>query len=139
MPPRVRSCVVTLRCCVYAHLFTGLVLALKFDYSVDLGKESIIASLAHIHARMDPGPALANDDRSRVYQLAIVPFHAEVLWIAVSTISGTADAFFMSHFLSSESFHHEDAEESRASDFVSSFFSDKLVFYAMISFTLIAV
>ena len=88
----------SLRRRVYAHLFTGFVLALKLHHSVDLGEEGIIASLADIHTRMDFGPALADNDRSCVYQLSIVPFHAEVLRIAISTVSGTSNAFFMSHF-----------------------------------------
>ena len=82
---------------VHAHLLAKFVLALKLDHAIDLGKERIIASLAHVHSGMDLGPALTNDDRAGEDLLACVTLHAQVLRIAVPSIPGTADTFFMSH------------------------------------------
>ncbi len=77
----------TLRCRVYAHLFTGLVLALKLHHAVDLGKERIITSLAHVLSGMYFRAPLTDNDRPCVHLLAVVPLHTEVLGIAVSSIS----------------------------------------------------
>ncbi len=60
-------------CRVHAHLFAGLVIALELHHAVDLGKERIVAALAHVLTRVDLGPALTHDDRSRVHLLAVIP------------------------------------------------------------------
>ena len=82
---------------VNAHLLAHLVLALELDHAVDLGKERIIASLAHVHSGMDLGPALTNDDRAGEDLLACISLHTQVLPIAGPSITGTANTFFMSH------------------------------------------
>src|SRR5512147_768683 len=97
----IRSHFEMLRCRVHAHLFAGLVLALELHHAGDLGKKRVVAPFADVHAGMDPRPVLTHDDRARIHLLAVEPLHAEVLRVAVSAVSRTADAFFMSHFNSS--------------------------------------
>ncbi len=75
------------RWCVDTHLLAGLVVALEFHYAVDFGKERIVAALSHIRAGMELRPALPDNDRSRVDRLAVIPFHTEVLGLAVSSVS----------------------------------------------------
>ena len=76
----------SLRRRVYAHLFTGFVLALKLHHSVDLGEEGIIASLADIHTRMDFGPALADNDGTGRDPLAAIGLHSQALCVTITTV-----------------------------------------------------
>jgi len=76
-----------LRHSVYAHLFAGLVVAFELNHAGDLREKRIIATLAHISARMDPSPALTHDNRTRINRLSIIPLDAEELGTAVSSIS----------------------------------------------------
>src|SRR5512143_3546048 len=112
MPPWVSaSSRETLRCSVYTHLLAGLVLALELHHAGNLGEKRVVTSLADVHARMNPRPMLTHDDRTRIHLLAVKPLHTEVLRVAVSAVSRTADAFFMSHCSNPpKCFNHEDTK-----------------------------
>ena len=72
---------------VNAHLLAGPVVALEFHYTCNLGKKRVITALAHVIAGMELCPALSYDDRTGVHKLAIETLYAEVLRIAISSIS----------------------------------------------------
>jgi hypothetical protein len=76
-----------LRHSVHAHLLAGLVVPLKLYHPVDLCKKRIITPFAHVHARVEPGPALTHNNGPCMHCFAIVPLYAEELRIAVSSIS----------------------------------------------------
>ena len=75
-----------LRFRVHAHLLSGLILALELDHAADLREERIVAPLADVHARVDLGPALTNDDRAGKHFLTTVPLHTQILRIAVPAV-----------------------------------------------------
>jgi hypothetical protein len=71
---------------------------LKFDDSVDLRKQRIVRTPAHVYAGMNPRTSLPDNNRSGAYHLAGKPFHSQALAVAVATVLGTSYTFFMSHF-----------------------------------------
>jgi len=72
---------------VDAHLLAGLVEALELHKTPDLGKKRVITALTHVITGMELGPALPYDDRTGVHKLAVKTLYAEVLWVAVPSIS----------------------------------------------------
>jgi hypothetical protein len=76
------------RCrCVDAYLLAGLVVALELHHAVHLGKERIVAAFSNVRSGMELRAALTNDDRPCMDRLAVIPFYAKVLRVAVSTVS----------------------------------------------------
>ncbi len=86
---------------VHAHLLARLVFALVLHHAVDPGEERIVAPLAHVRARVELGPALPNENRTRMHLLAVKPFDPEILGLAVSSVSRASDSFFMSNLKTS--------------------------------------
>ena len=75
-----------LRFRVHAHLLAGLILALELDHTADLGEERIVAPLTNVQARVDLGPALADDNRAGEHFFTAIPLHAQILRIAVPAV-----------------------------------------------------
>jgi hypothetical protein len=82
---------------IYAYFFPFPVQTLERDDPVDLGKEGEIFSLAHVAARVNPGPVLPHQNRSGMDKLPAVTFDSEPLAGAVPAISGASLSFFMRH------------------------------------------
>jgi hypothetical protein len=57
------------------------------------GEERIVASLANIVTRMNPGSALANDNRSGVDDLAVENLRAESLGGGIAAVLGRPTGF----------------------------------------------
>ena len=72
---------------VDAHPFSISPLPFELDDPVDFGEESIVASLPHIEAGVNPRPALPDQNASWFYQLSCKAFHAQSLSVAVPAVS----------------------------------------------------
>ena len=71
---------------------------LEFHDAINLGVDGVILAYANVIADPELRTSLANNDCAREHILSIAALHAQPLGIAVTTVSGTPDAFFMSHF-----------------------------------------
>jgi len=65
----------------------------KLHNTGDLGKERVVLAAADVIARLDPGAALADQDRPAGDQLSAEPLDAEALRLRVAPVSGTAQTF----------------------------------------------
>src|SRR6266849_4347409 len=63
----------------------------------DEGEKRVVAAQTDPGARVDPGPALADEDCARVHSLARVDFHAQHLRLGVAPVAGRAATFLVSH------------------------------------------
>ncbi len=79
------------------HEFAQATSILKLHGARDLGKERIILADSHIQAGFELGAPLPNDDCSAVYQLAGEALDAQPLGLAISSVTGAPDSFFVCH------------------------------------------
>src|SRR5512137_256065 len=74
------------------------------DVELDLAggqrEQCVVAPNADVVARMELGPALANDDLTRLDALAAVHLHAEALGLGVAAVSGRSACFLVCHLRS---------------------------------------
>jgi hypothetical protein len=63
----------------------------------DPGVERVVAPFADVQARMELCAALADEDAPGGHDLSAETLDSQTLGVAVTTVSGTADTFFMSH------------------------------------------
>jgi hypothetical protein len=61
------------------------------------GEEGVIAAPANAHARMDPGPSLADDDRSGLDARSAERLYAEPLGLAVPAVPGRRCTLLVRH------------------------------------------
>ena len=87
------GCSLVLR--VYANLLETEMLRLKTNHAVYLGEERIVFSDTDVIAGMEMRSALANQDVARKNELTVSTLGSKTLRLAVTAVSGTADAFFM--------------------------------------------
>jgi len=71
----------------------------KLHLPGDLGEQRIIFPHAHVEAGMESTAALPDEDRSATDGLAVETLDSQSLGVAVAAVSGTANSFFMCHFL----------------------------------------
>jgi len=71
--------------------------ALEADVPVDLREQGVVRAEAHVDARLEAGPALANEDRAARHELAGEALHAEHLGVRVPPVPGAADALLVRH------------------------------------------
>src|SRR5690606_35616734 len=76
---------------------SGLADLLEGHGPLNFCKERIISADADVFARAELRAALSDEDAPCQHPFAAVPFHAQTLGIAIATIAGTADAFFVCH------------------------------------------
>src|SRR5438445_279184 len=57
----------------------------------------VVAAQPDAGPRGDPGPALADEDRTGVYRLAGVDLHAQHLRLGIATVAGGTPAFLVCH------------------------------------------
>jgi hypothetical protein len=77
--------------------FTQTATILEFNSSRDLGKQRVVLTDSHIQARFEPGAPLPYDDGSAIYQLSGKPLYAKSLGLAVPSVTGAPDSFFVCH------------------------------------------
>src|SRR4051795_2595647 len=65
--------------------------------AVRLREQGVVAALADVLAGVEPGPALAHDDRARVHVGAAVDLHAEPLGVGVTTVARRRRALLLRH------------------------------------------
>src|ERR1700730_2722937 len=80
-----------------ADVAAVLALVLKQHDAIYEREQRVILAAAHIEARFVACAALANQDRTRVDQLAAEAFHAQPLPLRVTAVYGRAAAFLMCH------------------------------------------
>ena len=83
---------------INADLFLAFAVPLKPDDAVDLREDRIVGSLADIVSWEELGPALANDNGSRVDRLPAIGFDAQALAAAVPPVLRGALRFCVRHF-----------------------------------------
>ena len=67
------------RCDYVYDAFLAILAVDEFDYSAYLGKESIVFTLANVHARKKPAASLTHQDGSAGYHLAVKRFYTQSL------------------------------------------------------------
>ena len=70
---------------------------LEFHDSRYFGKQRVILANPHVQARFELSPALPNNDSAAIYQLSGKAFDSKSLGLAVSSIPGASDSFFVRH------------------------------------------
>ncbi len=74
------------------------VLALaELDRTVDQREQRVVATDADVAARVDPGAALADDDRAGGDLRAVEDLHAQALGVGVTTVAGGPATFRLGH------------------------------------------
>jgi hypothetical protein len=68
------------------HPFTGFSHPFKLDDAINLGKDGVVTSHAHIRSGMDPGSELADDDIPSSRVLTAVEFHTTPLAWTIASI-----------------------------------------------------
>src|SRR6185295_12637269 len=74
-------------------------LALEAHVAVGLGEERVVDAQAHVGARLEAGPALADQDAAGGDELAAEALHPQHLGIRVAAVAGAADALLVRHRL----------------------------------------
>jgi hypothetical protein len=74
-----------------------LTLVAELDDAVDLREERVVAADADVHARVEAGTALANENRSTGNELTGETLDAEHFRLRIATVARRALSFFMSH------------------------------------------
>ena len=85
--------------CVYADLFLILAHSLETNDAVDQSKEGIILAAAHVGTGMDLGAPLSDEDVAGKHELTVRTLCAQPLSSAISAVSRTTYALFMSEKL----------------------------------------
>jgi hypothetical protein len=81
--------------------FLGATGPIEFYLAIDLGINRVITANPHVLAWMDSCPTLSYDDASGCHYLAVISLDPKHLGIAIPTVFGASDSFFMGHFISS--------------------------------------
>ena len=76
-------------------------LGAELDVAVDQREQRVVLADADVHARMDRGAALADDDAAGANHFAAVDLDAETLRLGVAPVARTAACLFMCHECSS--------------------------------------
>ena len=84
---------------VDADLLLVLADALELDLAADHGEKGIVGASADVHAGMDLGASLADEDVAREDVLAVAALRAEALGVGISAVLGGAHSLFMSEKL----------------------------------------
>lgn len=79
------------------HKFAQAAPILEFDNARDLGKQRIISANSHIQARFKLGAPLSDDNGAAIYRLSGKSLDPESLGLAVSSVSGASNSFFVCH------------------------------------------
>src|SRR6185436_3316632 len=75
----------------------GVALVFEIHNTGDLGEQRVVFADADIQTRLELRASLPDKNRAAADELAAEALHAQSLRIAVASVSGTADALFMSH------------------------------------------
>jgi hypothetical protein len=59
----------------------------KLHYALYLGEQRVVLTAADIIARLDLGPALADQNRATSYQLAAEPLYTQSLGLRVASVA----------------------------------------------------
>lgn len=81
---------------INAHLLAGPVVDFIDNTPVNQSKEGVIPATAHIPAGMKTCTPLTDENTAGAYNLVAVPFDSQPFGVAIPSISGAADTFFMS-------------------------------------------
>ena len=84
---------------VNAHLPAHFILPFKPHIAVNRREERIIAPDAYVVSGVDMRAALPNENASRCHVVPGKPLDAEPFTDTITSVAGTAAAFFMSHLL----------------------------------------
>ena len=84
---------------VHADLALVTTLALDSHLAGDLCEKGIVLALANVMTRMEVRAALTDQDAACGHQSACMLLHAKALGLTVTTVTGGADALFMSEQL----------------------------------------
>ena len=71
--------------------------ALEFDLAFGQCEDGVVLAELGVETGEELRAALADDDRTGLYELAAVGFHAEVLRVGIAAVLGGTGAFLMCH------------------------------------------
>ena len=80
---------------VDAHTFAVLAHPLELDLAVAQSEQGVVAALAHVHAGVDVGAALTDQNVAGQNELTVAALHAQTLGLRVAAVPGGANALFM--------------------------------------------
>ncbi len=80
------------------HVFVQCTTGAETHVTIDQSKQSVVFANADIHAGMEFGSTLTNNDCTSGDVLTTELLHPKHLWLGVTSISRRAAAFFLCHF-----------------------------------------
>src|SRR5690606_20001911 len=80
---------------VDAHTLALLAVALEAHIAVDLGEERVVLAESYIHARMELGPPLANEDAACAHLFTGMTLHTQALRLAVAPVARAAHSLLV--------------------------------------------
>jgi len=90
---------------VNRNLLPILAQTLEADHAVRLGEQGVVAAAAHIHAGVDMGAALADQDVASQNVLSVGALGPETLALGITAVLGGTNALLMGEELQSNVHH----------------------------------